>query len=394
MNKNSDFIFESNRPEEIKINEDIKIKTAINLKDLKEFYNLAFYIYKDNNYWVAPFWSEIKNFFSLKNPFWGHSEGQLFIAYKNNKAVGRIAAIIDHNFPDEKNKVGFFGFFECINDKKIALSLFEIAEKWLKSKKINLMQGPINGRVDIGSGFVIKGFDSIPYLIGNYNPEYYENFAVSFNMKKARDLVSYHIDLTKPIPENVKNASKRCEELGVKIRTFNKWNFKKDLQLFFDLLLEIFSDHYGYTPSNFMEFLNTFGAKYFRIIVNPKLFLFAEINGEAVGFRFSLPDFNPMFKKINSNLNITGLLKFLWLWRKLDRGRFIVMGIKKEHQGKSIGTCMNYYTLLEMKRKGYKSAEYGWIDEDNIASRRAGEKMGGKIYKIYRVYEKNIVDKK
>ncbi|KYK26903.1 hypothetical protein AYK20_08505 [Thermoplasmatales archaeon SG8-52-1] len=67
------------------------------------------------------------------------------------------------------------------------------------------------------------------------------------------------------------------------------------------------------------------------------------------------------------------------------------MGIKKNYRGKGIGTCMNYYTLLEMKKRGYRCAEYGWIDEDNIASRKAGEKIGGKLYKIYRVYKKSLV---
>jgi hypothetical protein len=85
-----------------------------------------------------------------------------------------------------------------------------------------------------------------------------------------------------------------------------------------------------------------------------------------------------------------GAIRFQWYLRNVTRGRFIVMGVKKKYRGLGIGSCMNYYTLLEMKRRGYLSTEYGWIDEDNISSRKAGEKIGGKLYKVYRIYEKDI----
>ena len=134
----------------------------------------------------------------------------------------------------------------------------------------------------------------------------------------------------------------------------------------------------------------TFGIKELRFVMNPRLFLFAELNGEAIGFRFSLPDFNPLLRTLKGKIGIRGVFHFISHLHCLERGRFIVMGIKKNHRGRGIGTTMNYYTLLEMKRKGYTTAEYGWIDETNTGSRKAGEKMGGTIYKIYRVFEKNI----
>jgi len=386
------YIFENTSPETIHVSSNIKIKKVTNLDDFKEFFQIPWLIYQDNEYWVPPFWDEMKRFFMESELFWTHSEAELFIAYKDNTAVGRVAAIVDHRFskPGGK-KIGFFGFFECIPDFNIASALLDVVQKRLASKGMEEMHGPINGRVDIGCGFLLKGFETTPYLIGHYSPEYYVDFAEKFKMKKSIDLVSYHIDLNQPIPLSTEEANRCCESNDVKIRRFNRFRHKKEMKWWVEMLMEEFSDHYGYTSVSNEEVISRFGIKQLRWIVDPGLFLVAEIDGKPIGFRWSLPDYNQVFKKLNGKLGFIGSLKVLLKKRHIDRGRFIIMGIKKKYRGKGIGTCMNYYTLLEMKKRGYNCAEYGWIAENNIASRRAGEKIGGKLYKIYRVYEKSLV---
>jgi len=390
QNKNK-YIFNYTKQIEIKKSSNLIIKTVTNIKSFRDFYNVALKVYSDNKYWVPPFWSETIGFFKAKELFWKHSESILFVAYKNNKPVGRVAAFIDNLFLDSKGKkIGFFGFFECINDYEIASSLLNEAEKWLKSKNIKVMQGPINGRADIGSGFVTEGFNHLPYLIGHYSQPYYVNFAEKYNLKKSIDLLSYHIDLTKPIPKKLEESAKRCEKNGITIRNFNRFKFKKELKWWLKMFMEEFADHWGYTPVPLKEVKTRFGIKQLRWIVDPKLFLVAELDGKPIGFRWTLPDYNQLFKNMNGKLGIIGALSVLFNRRKINRGRFIVMGIKKDHRGKGIGSCMNYYNLLEMKKRNYTTAEYGWIVEDNIASIKAGEKIGGQLYKSYRVYEKKI----
>jgi hypothetical protein len=89
-------VFENVIDESILISEDFEIKAVNNMMLFKDFFNLQWKIYKENKYWVPMFWSEIKNFFKTSELFWTHSECILYIAYKNNKPVGRIAAIIDN----------------------------------------------------------------------------------------------------------------------------------------------------------------------------------------------------------------------------------------------------------------------------------------------------------
>ena len=384
-----EYVFQQAPFQNIPVNSTLSIRVVNTMESFKQFYEMPFKIYSEKENWVAPFWSEVRDFFKTSQLFWSHAECQLFIAVRNNEPVGRIAATIDHSLAGgKKTTIGFFGFFECINDYTVAKGLLDTAKNWLKEKGMAEMHGPIDGRVDVGSGFVIKGFKTLPYLLGHYSKDYYVNFMEQYAMKKERDLVSYHIDLTKEIPLKVKESVKRCEQQGITIRKFNRFRYSRELKWWIAMLMEEFADHYGYTSSSESEVKERFGIKQLRWIVDPHLFLIAEYEHQPIGFRWSLPDYNQVFKDMNGTLGTTGMLKVLLTRRKkITRGRFIIMGIKKKYRGMGIGTCMNYYTLLEMKKRGYKSAEYGWIDEKNIASRKAGEKIGGELYKIYRVYK-------
>jgi len=133
-----------------------------------------------------------------------------------------------------------------------------------------------------------------------------------------------------------------------------------------------------------------FGVKQLRWFVDSRLFLIAEVDNQPIAFIWSTPDYNQAFKKMNGRLGIVEILKFLWYNRKINQGKFHLIGIKKEYRNKGIGSFLNYYTILEMKRRGYIGAECGWIDEQNIASQRIIEKTGAKPCKKFRVYEKKI----
>lgn len=387
-----EYIFQNASAQDIVVNSNLTITTVHTMDLFKEFYDLPFKLYSKKENWIAPFWNEIRDFFKTDQLFWSHAQCQLFLAYRNNEIVGRIAATIDHSISGkEKATTGFFGFFECINDYTVAKGLLDTAQTWLKQQGIQQMQGPVNGRVDVGCGFVIKGFKTLPYLLGHYSKPYYVDFMEQYAMKKERDLVSYHIDLTKNIPDTVEQAARRCEEKGITIRRFKRFRYASEMKLWISMLMEEFADHWGYTSSSEKEVKERFGIKQLRFIVDSRLFLIAEQDGQPIGFRWSLPDYNQLFKEMHGTLGILGMIKVLLTRRKkISRGRFIIMGIQKKYRGMGVGTMMNYHTLIEMKKRGYKNAEYGWIDEKNIASCKAGEKIGGELYKIYRIYKMDL----
>ncbi|MCP2606625.1 hypothetical protein NLC27_03630, partial [Candidatus Aminicenantes bacterium AC-708-I09] len=130
-----------------------------------------------------------------KHPFYTHSEAQLFLAVKDNEPVGRIVAIHykNHN-AYYKDKVGFFGFFECINSKDISHALFETAQDWLKKRGLTKMRGPANYTVNEEYGLLIDDFKSPPVVMMTYNPKYYIDLYEDFGLKKIKELYAYWVD--------------------------------------------------------------------------------------------------------------------------------------------------------------------------------------------------------
>ncbi|UCF50374.1 MAG: hypothetical protein JSU91_02520 [Thermoplasmatales archaeon] len=371
--------------------DNITVSEVISNKDFKDFYNVSFKIYKEDENWVPPFWNEYKAFFKKNNPFWSHGKYKLFTVSKKEKIVGRIAAIIDYKYCEMVGKkIGFFGFFECINDYNYAEILLNSAQNWLSLKDMSVMRGPINGRVDIGCGFLETGFGSPPCFFSSYSPPYYLQFAEKFNMKKARDQLLYYIDLTKPIPKRLLEKANKSAESGIKIRKFNRFRTKKELKWWIDLFLETFSEHWGYIHASREEVRTRFGIKQLRWFVDKDLFLIAEYEGSPVAYIWSTPDYNQIFKKFNGRLGPFQFLQYLLLKRQINIGKLPIIGIKKEFRNQNIASYLNYLTLIEMKKRGYIGAEVGWFDEGNSSAKATIAITGAKLYKKFRVFDKKI----
>jgi len=387
----NDYIFKKSCSKMNNVSQNISVETVVKFKDFKNFYQMPFELYKNDPLWVPPFWYEFKNFFKTKNPFWTHSECNLFLVKKNDRIVGRIAAIIDYKFCETVgNNIGYFGFFECENDYDCAEALLKTAEEWLVLKKMKKMRGPIDGRVDFGCGFLQTGYNSSPCLLSSYSPAYYISFVENFGMKKSRDQFLYYIDLTKPLPEKLQDKAQKCSDSGVTIRRFNRLRTQKELKWWVRFFLQTFAEHWGYVPVSDEEVKSRFGISNLRWFVDSHLFLVAELNGSPIAYIWSTPDYNQIFKKMKGRLDPYQLLQFFFKKKDITMGKLPLIGIKKEFRNKSIGSYLNYHTLVEMKNRGYIGAEVGWIDEKNTVAHTTIAITGAKLYKKLRVFEKNI----
>jgi hypothetical protein len=195
------------------VKEIVRVKEVEDKKELNLFVKLPFKIYRNDKNFVPPLISDVKETLSQKkNPYFNHAERKLFLAYFKNEVVGRIAAIIDYNYVNHhQKKVGFFGFFESINDFDIASALFDKAKEWLKSKGMELMVGPANPALNDECAFLLEGFSSPPVIKMPYNPPYYLELAERYGMTKAKDLYAYYINLSQFIPEKVQNVVEKLK---------------------------------------------------------------------------------------------------------------------------------------------------------------------------------------
>ena len=192
----------------------------LEIKELDEsaigaFVDFPYTLFKGHPYWVGDLKKNVRHLVDLGHPFWRHGERKLFMAHRDGRPVGRIAAIINskHNsFHGEK--CGFFGFFDCAEDPEAAKMLFDAALKWLKAKGMDKARGPVNPSTNETCGLLIEGFDSPPMVMTPYNPPYYAGLIEAAGFSKARDLYAFQAFIKNGFPERIEKILQRMARVG------------------------------------------------------------------------------------------------------------------------------------------------------------------------------------
>jgi GNAT superfamily N-acetyltransferase len=370
---------------------ELSTKEVETKKDLMEFIKFPWKIYKNDKNWVPPLLSERKEFFDKgKNPFFKHAEVVFYLAKRNDDIVGRIAGIVNHNHIEyQKEKVGFFGFFECVKDYEVAIVLLDTVRNWLKSKGMETMRGPANFSSNEEWGMLLEGFDSPPVFMMTYNPKYYLDFMERYGMRKAKDLYAYFIDKDSPPPERViKMAENIKQKEEIKIHHVNMKNLKNEAKKIKAIYNSAWSPNWGFIPMTDEEFDHM--VKGLKQIVDPHLVFIAEVDGKPAGFSLALPDVNLVLRRINGRLFPFGLLKLLWhtkIKNKINGVRIITMGVVPEFQKRGIDSVFYVETFNVGVKRGYSWAELSWVLEDNVMMNRVLNLLCAKLYKKYRIYE-------
>ena len=371
----------------------IIVKPVQTAREKRSFINLPWNIYKHDPTWVPPFKLAIKDQLDPKHPFYETAEVQSFLAYKERHVVGRIMAInpIQYNkFHD--SKTGFFGFYECTPSKEISRELFKAVESWCVDKKLEELRGPFNLSTNYECGLLVDGFQDPPQVMMNYNPRYYIKQFEENSLEKEKDLLAYRIDYPVDMPEVILKISERAEKRNkISYRFLDKKNFEKEV----DIMLEIYNDawekNWGFVPMTEKEFRHT--AKDLKTVVDERLVVFAEVDGEPAGFIVGLADLNQVFKQIpNGALFPNGLYKLLTFKKRVNRMRVPTMGVKKKYRKLGLETLLYRKCQLNAEEAGiYNECEASWILEDNIEMNKPLIRMGFEAYKTYRIYSKSLL---
>lgn len=321
------------------------------------------------------------------NPFYKHAEMEMFIAERDGELVGRIAAIINHNHNTEHSEnIGFFGFFECIDDQDTANALFDAAKSWLKAKGVTAMRGPASPSVNDEYGLLVDGFQHPPAILMAYNPPYYQQLVENYGFTKAKDLYSYYLDGSKVFADKLVRVSEIVrKKTGVVIRPLDMKRFDQEVKTIRDLYNRGWSRNWGEVPMTEEEF--AYVAKDLRAIVDPKIVIIAEIKGVPVGFGLSLPDYNMILKDNKRGWLIPALVRMLLFKKRIDFARVVILGVLPEYLNSGIGGLLFQETGARCVRNGYPHGEASWILEDNIMMVRGAELMQGEKWKTHRVYD-------
>lgn len=367
----------------------IKITEAKIKSDLNIFIKFPLSLYKNDGFYIPQLTMDMKTHFGKKNPFLKQADVKFFLALKDGKVAGRIASIInpDHiKIHDEK--AGFFGFFECINDRAVSDALLNKVCDELKSQGMEIMRGPMNFSTNEECGFLIEGFDVSPMLMMPYNPPYYNDLMADFGMLKSKDLHAYIYDTQEELPEKVLRVAALAERKGITVRPIDKRNFMADMKIFQDVYNSAWRNNWGFIPLADDEVL--YSSKRLKPIAVPELTLMAEKNGEPVGFLGLIPDYNFVLRKMKGRLNPVTILKALYYSKKITDLRLLLYGIKPEYRNRGVDALLFKEGHKNIIKGGYKRIEFSWILEDNIQVIRICEMFSARLYKRYRIYEMAI----
>jgi hypothetical protein len=370
----------------------VDIVPVANSRDLNNFVLFPWSIYRGDPNWVPPLIGDTKSMLlPKKHPFHQHADVALFLARKQGRIAGRIAAIVNHRHNEfQEEKTGFFGFFESNNDPQVSGALLERAARWVAERGMERLRGPANFSTNEECAMLVDGFDSPPCVMMPYNPTYYPGLMEAAGFTKAKDLVAYQLR-REDVNEDRLNrlADVIAERESVTIRPLDKRRLGEEVTQFTVVYNQAWEKNWGFVPMTHEEIEHM--AKSLKAVIDPDLVLFMQKKGgETIGFAMALPDVNQALKHANGRLFPIGLPKILWHARHIKKLRVLVLGLLQEHRGKGLDVLLYLHLYRNGMRKGYNEGEFSWILEDNTAIRRPLERIGAHVYKTYRFYERGL----
>lgn len=357
----------------------------------RRFISLPWNIYADDDAWVPPLRTDVRELMSADHPFHEHADVEFFLALDaTGEAVGRIAAVVNRLYNEFHDAAtGFIGLFESIDDPAVAAALLETAAGWLRARGMTEAIGPFNLSTNdelYSPGILLDSYDTPPALLMAHNPPYYPALFDGAGWEKRRDLLSYWLEEENTAPDRLVRGMERMAGRieGLVIRRLRLAELDREVDRIKEVYNAAWERNWGFTPLTDREIQHL--ADDLKPIVDERYALIAEVRGEPVGFALAVPDYNQALKHVNGRLFPTGLFKLLWHRRKIDRVRVLTLGLKPEYQRKGIDALF-YLTIYQNGLEaGMHRAEAGWILEDNWGMRRGLERLGGYVHKTYRVY--------
>ena len=376
----------------------VAVRAVRTAADLSRFIDLPYRLLAAEPNWVPPLRFDVRTQLDRKkNPFFEHAEAEYFLAERDGKVVGRIAAIDNrlHYETHPDDRVGFFGWFECADDQAVADALFEAAGSWIRARGLPVMRGPASFSVNDDCGLLVEGFETPNVLLTPWHPPYYGRLVERAGFVKAKDLILYeggHAEHYAIPPARALRAEEIiAKRYGVKLRYMNVDDFEAEVERVKYLYNKCWEKNWGFIPMTDAEIEHL--AKQFRPVVIPEMVPFAETaDGEPVGFALGLPDLNWVLRHNRNGRLIPGLIRIFWglKRRTIKRARVALLGVVPRFRGTGLDAVVHHRVWTGAGTRGIYWGEGGWTLEDNVGIRHGLEKFGFVAYKTLRMYDKPL----
>ncbi|MBQ6520033.1 MAG: hypothetical protein IJI14_15065 [Anaerolineaceae bacterium] len=373
---------------------EIRLVDTENKKQVKEFVQFHYDLYKNCPQWVPPFRNDIEIMLNKKkHPFYEHSDADFFTAWKDGKIVGRTAVLNNTSYNEyHKQNSGDIFLFDSIDDQEVANALFDAAGDWAKKHGLDKLKGPKGFSLFDGYGVLVEGFDRRQSMnFSCYNFPYYQKLYESYGFYKINEYVTMLADVDDfQLPEKVYKVADIVKKRGkLKIKTYsNKAEIKKDASRIAQMYFDSFKNNWEYFPMTQREF-DFFVDNVLTFVVPGLLRFITDENDDIVGFLVNFPDVSAAMQRHSGSLLNPALLVDLVLeMKKTNCCAMNGLGLLEKYH-KSGGNALLYCSMMDIMKDypQFKYVEAVQMAESAHEVQQEMATLGLKPIKRHRVYE-------
>lgn len=357
-------------------------------EEIHRYIDFGHEVYRRNPSWVPPDEHHLAKILAGDGGFGPDQQIQAFSVEQDGRILATVTAITDKAYDRHWNDpVGHLLYFEALPDQNEAVeALLRGAGDWLRER------GCHAGRLSMLPGMqlplTIDAYESVPTIFHSYNPPYYHNYIKNGGFKTETGVVQYQVRFTPALAERYEAMVQRATDSGVSLRTWDFDRLEDETELFTVICNETFSAHWGFMPLPLTVMSGlTVGLKDFLV---SDFTAFAEVDGQTVGFVYSLPDLNQALHAMRGKSIEDNPDEFQRRLEEIDHGVLLIIGVKQSHRGRGINLALAAKSYLAMIARGYKTASYTVVLDDNWPSRRTAEKLGARVTRNFAVYRREL----
>ena len=368
----------------------LEIHPVANRREREEFVRLPRSIYPKGSPWVRPPDMVVKGYLDKKNPFFQDGAGQTFMVRREGTPVGRVMAHVWRRHQRlHRERVGYFGFFECQNDPPAATLLLEAASTFVREHGCEILRGPFNMTGMQEAGIVTEGFDKAPAVDMVYTAPWYPALLEENGFHKCLEMQTRsNEDVTSLTPKTTPDGRRPCEALGeIQLRHLSSFHRRAEMEMVRDVVNASFLGNWGFVPINRDEWELQTAA--LLPLLDPALVILATVQDVAVGVTLAVPDFNRVFRKANGWLLHPASLS-LFGKSRLKEVVVILCAVRKQYQNLGVARLLNLELLSNMRKGGYTSISTTWIGGGNTPSLASTDAFGMTRRHQVAVYERAL----
>lgn len=374
----------------------VQIKTVTTKKELKTFVRFANRLYKGNSFYVPsmPF-DDLNTFNKDKNGAYEFCDVELYLAYKDGRVVGRVAAIINHKANTSWNVSQVrFGWIDFIDDPEVSKSLLDAVAAFGKAHGMSHIVGPLGFTDFDPEGMLVEGYDRLSTMALIYNHPYYPEHMKKHGYYKETGWVEYRITIPEQLPErHIKLAELVKERFNLKVRKLTKKQIRQENygQKLFQLINETYCVLYGYSLLSPKQ-IDAYVDVYLGLVDARMLTFIEDAKGDLIAAGITIPSLSEALQKCNGEIFPFGwwhLLKAMY-WKKPETLDLLLIGVRPDYQNRGVNSLLFVDLFQTYKKMGFKYAETNANLETNSKVQAMWDPFEKELHKRRWVFTKEI----